>query len=243
MREFNLQNEVNNLLESLDDVDFSNVKSILGWFYKGIDYNSMYENLEIAKYVYFKLKENGYRAMVNPEEELKTFNALINSKGKVDPGILGKSIISQIMESIRKCRSFNTSLTYLIEMYNQLYNKEYACSIMMNSLKNNIGNEILYVAFNEGVRILRTGTLLNVEPYKSITVTDPESSPGYGGIRIPFVGFRTAITSIHSSSGMCLYSNSLIEEGYNIQDFKKIEKLNMDTFGENYNNTIKRGFM
>lgn len=231
MGEVNLKNEARNLMVNFDKIDFYNVYSVLEWFYQVIDFNSMFEDNAISNYIYQRLVEKGYRELEDPKSELKAFNELLGKKDNVDSGLIGRSLISQIMTFIKKGQSLDMSLICLIQIFNERFNKELATTSMMNSLKQNIGTEVVYVGFRNGTQFLKTGTLDNVEDFKSITID---------GERIPFIGFNIAIVKIQSVGGKELYNNSLIKDGYNIQDFTMIEKLNNETFGDEYQKAVKK---
>ena len=59
MKRISLIDEINELLIDFSQLDLKDVKSILSWFYKGLYYNSMYDNEDIANYLYNELKALG----------------------------------------------------------------------------------------------------------------------------------------------------------------------------------------
>ena len=225
MPRFNLIDEVNQILEEFERVDFKDINSILGWFYKAIYHNSMYTDLNISNYLYNKLRSNGYMEIEYSKEAIKDFYSLLNRNLNIEPNKIANAIISQIMFSLKNSESFDEGLNSYIKYYNEKYNHDKITQDMMSSLKEKVGSRVVYVKLSDGEFNLQNGIIESVEEYQAITIN---------GERIPFVGYNTGIKTIYSTEGKYLYNNERLTKEMDLENLESIREANLKTFGDAY---------
>ncbi len=203
MKAFNLIGEVQKLIDELNEINLSNAFSVLEWFYKAIDYNSMFEDRNISGYVFDTLKGAGYQPMLDPVKDLASFKQLMNSANSVSELDIANALIRQIMYVIRESHSLSMTHISLVQAFNEKYNKQFAYDFMMKNLKECIGEKIVYTGMKNGEYFIQTGVLTYVSDFKFFTVN---------GVEIELFGEETAILTIQSSTGKILFSNNMRQE-------------------------------
>lgn len=102
-------------------------------------------------------------------------------------------------------------------------NRKEKAIAMFVKLKEHIGENVTYTAWDYGVKVIGTSKLKNVKDFKCVEI---------GNDSIPFVGFGAAILSIVSMDFEVLYSNPYIENGYDRRTDKDIFESKRLIFGD-----------
>ena len=226
MKRISLIDEINELLIDFSQLDLKDVKSILSWFYKGLYYNSMYDNEDIANYLYNELKAIGYEETETTRESIRSFYRLLSKATDMDEMKIANALISQIMTNLKKSQAFDESLNSYIKFYNEKFNSAKISKDMMESLKKNIGSRIVFVKLSNGKYEMDNGVIDAVEDFKSVII-DKE--------RFPFIGYNTGIKTIYSIEGKYLYNNELLSKETNLESLEEINEANQNAFGSSYN--------
>lgn len=229
MPESNKKIELSELLNSFEKADLNNAVSVLEWFYKSINQLLVSENQ--TEIIYNRLIEKGYKEISSAKEELDCYNMLMKDKESASAERIGYVLISLILKSLKEYQTLDMSLVCFIRIFNERFNNEKTYSNMMNYLNESIGKNIIFSGYINGSSFLKNGILEKVDAYKTITVN---------GERIPFIGYNTAIATVYDDNGNLLYSNTKVGKNYDLTNFSEIEKLNYETFGNNYNDSLKR---
>lgn len=203
MKVFSLEGEVQNLINELNNLNLSNAFNVLEWFYKTIDFNSMFEDKNIASYVYSTLTNAGYQTMLDPVSDLASFKRLMNSGQTASEIDIANALIRQILYSIKDAHSLDMTLICLVQAFNEKYNKKFAYGYMMENLKECIGEKIVYIEKANGQYFIRTGVLTYVSDFKFFTVN---------GKKVEFFGDDVTILTINSESGKLLFNNNIAPE-------------------------------
>lgn len=203
MKAFSLEGEVQNLIDELRRLKLSNAFTVLEWFYKTIDYNSMFEDKNISNYVFSALTEAGYQPMQDPVSDLANFKKLMNSGASASEIEVANGLISQILYAIENSQSLDTMLISLIQTFNERFNKQFAYGLMMENLKECIGDRILYTGMRNKQYFIQRGILTYVSDFKFFTVNGEE---------LEFFGDDTTILTIESSTGKTLFRNDASKE-------------------------------
>ena len=203
MKAFSLEGEVQNLIDELKNLNLSNAFSVLEWFYKTIDYKSMFEDKNISSYVYSTLREAGYQTMQDPVSDLANFKKLMNSASTAKELDVANAIIRQILYAINEYQSLDTTLVCLIQAFNEKYNKQFAYGLMMANLKECIGEKVVYTGMKNGEYFIDRGILTYVSDFKFFTVNGEE---------IELFGDDTVILNIESATGKTLFNNNVSKE-------------------------------
>lgn len=203
MTSFNLEGEVQNLIDELKGLNLSNAFSVLEWFYKTINYRSMFEDSNIASYVLSTLREAGYQTVQDPVSDLANFKKLMNSGLSANEIEVAKGLIRQIIYAIQECHSLDMTLICLIQAFNEKYNKQFAYGLMMENLKECIGEKIVYTGMKNGEYFIQRGILTYVSDFNFFTVNGEE---------IELFGVDTTILTIESSTGKILFNNNVSKD-------------------------------
>lgn len=203
MKAFNLMDEVQKLIDELKTINLSNAFSVLEWFYKAIDYNSMFEDKDISNYVFNTIKEAGYLPVLDPVKDLASFKQLMNSGASSSELEIANALIRQILYAIGESRSLDMTLICLIQAFNEKYNKQFAYGLMMENLKECIGEKIVYTGIKNGEYFIETGILNYVSDFKFFTVN---------GVEIELFGDETSILTIQSATNKILFNNNVTPE-------------------------------
>lgn len=201
--------------------------SILEWFYDALDFKMIFEDENISKAIYNRLVEEGYKDIETPIEEFECFKILMKRDQDSSAERVGNSLISLIMKNILEQQSIVPPLIQFIEIYNETYNQERTYAKMMDNLNDSIGDDVTFVAIIDGEIKLLTGTMDDVDVYKSVTIN---------GKKYPFIGFQIAISKITSNFGKILYNNSHVALNDKLVDIEEINQKNEETFGLNIKN-------
>lgn len=200
MKAFNLVGEVQKLVDELKSLNLSNAFDVLEWFYKTVDYNSMFEDIEISNYVYATLVSAGYMTSADPETDLASFKKLMNSASTANEIEIAESLIRQALHAIKEHHSLSMTLICLIQTFNEKYNKKFAYGYMMENMKKCIGEKIVYTGKRNGEFFIETGVLTYVSDFKFFTVNGEE---------IEFFGDDVTILSIQSSTQEIIFNNNV----------------------------------
>lgn len=230
MEQFNLEVKTANLISDFDKACSNGTISILEWFYKAINYKGIFES-DFADVMHSKLTLLGYKEVTSPAEELEGFKSLMQKGGYDDSEKVGSTIISLILKCLNEKSPLSQVLEQFISIYNQTFNKEHTFDGMMNALKGAIGSEVTFVLIKEGKIELQTGTLDEVDDYRSVTIS---------GVNYPFIGHNTAINKITTSEVSVLFNNSLSKTTDNLSGEDIIEKKNIELFGNKYTKELKK---
>lgn len=224
MEQFDLRKEVESQISKFETAIVNGTVSILEWFYNSINIKMIFEDESIADVIYNHLVNKGYKEIDNPLEELECFKRLMKREVDASAERIGNILISLIMNNLHEHKSMTPPLIQFIEIYNETYNQEKTYATMMSNLRASIGENVTFVALINGQIKLLTGTIENVEDYKSITIS---------GEKYPFIGFQVAISKITSNFGKILYNNSHVALNDKLVDISEINKKNEETFGAN----------
>ena len=233
MKRQSLIDEINELLISFSELEIRDAKAVLGWFYKAIYYNSMYDNEKISSFLYGELASIGYESVEPDREYIKSFYKMLNKSTEMDDLKIANALISQIMAYLKQSRSFDESLNSYIKFYNEKFNSAEINKDMMKALRENIGSKVVFVRLKDGNYEMVSGTIDALEEYKAIII-DQE--------RYPFIGYNTGIKTIYSIEGKYLYNNELLSKNTNLESFQAINELNYKTFGESYKDSQSKLF-
>lgn len=203
MKAFNLVEEAQKLIDELNNINLSNAFSVLEWFYKTIDYNSMFEDKNISNFVFSTLKEAGYLPILDPVKDLASFKQLMNSGASASELEIANALIRQILYAIKDSHSLDATLICLIQAFNEKYNKQFAYGLMMENLKECIGEKIVYTGMKNGGYFIDAGILTYVSDFKFFTVN---------GVEIELFGEEPSILTIQSSTGKLLFNNNVSPE-------------------------------
>lgn len=231
MEQYNLESEINNVLNLFETTNMSDVVSILEWFYKTLDNQIIFENDKSADMLYKALISNNYHEIDSPIEELECYKRLMKKSDDNSKERVGYQLISLIMKSLKEHKRISSVLRQFIEIYNETYNKEKTYASMMNSLKECVGESVTYVVLLKGEIKLLTGILESVEEYKSVTIN---------GERYPFVGYQVEISKITSIYGKTLYNNSHVSLSDDLSNIAIIKRKNEELFGNTYDESLKK---
>ena len=202
MEQFSLKKEVDKQISKFETALINGPVSLLEWFYNSLNINMIFEDESIADVLYKRLESKGYQEINNPIEELECFKRLMRREDDNSAERIGFSLLSLIMKNLHDHKRLSPPLVQFIEIYNETYNQERTYASMMNSLHEAIGENVTFVAIINGQIKLLTGTIENVEDYKSVTIS---------GEKYPFIGFQVAISKITSNFGKILYNNSIVD--------------------------------
>lgn len=200
LKAFSLIGETQKLVNELKSLNLSNAFDVLEWFYKTIDFNSMFEDREISDYVYATLVSAGYTTNSDPVSDLTSFKKLMNSGSSASEMDIAESLIRQALNAIKEHHSLDMTLICLIQAFNEKYNKKFAYSYMMDNMKKCIGEKIVYTGRRNGEYFIETGVLTYVSDFKFFTVNGQE---------IEFFGDDVTILNIQSSTGEIIFNNNV----------------------------------
>lgn len=233
MEQYNYERELELKIKELETATINNAgaKSILEWFYVNMDNIDLFEKEEYASLILKTLKNAGFQENTTPKEELDCLNKLLSKHEDNSSEVNGSLIISLIMDSIKNNVRMPIEYKQLVEMYNEKYNKETIMPEMMKTIEEHIGENVTFIVLLNGkIRIL-TGTLKELDPYKTVTIDDE---------RYPFIGYHVGIIKIVTEFGKMLYNNSYLSNEDNLDDFSVIEKKNQELFGDNYKEALNK---
>ena len=208
MKAFSLEGEVQNLIDELNKLNLSNAFDVLEWFYKTIDFNSMFDDKNISNYVYRTLANAGYETNLDPVSDLASFKKLMNSGQTASEIEIANALIRQALYAIKESHSLDMTLICLIQAFNEKYNKKFAYNYMMVSLKDCIGEKIVYTGMRNGEYFIETGVLTYVSDFKFFTVNGKE---------IEFFGDDVSILTIQSETGKIIFNNNVVPEEPNTE--------------------------
>lgn len=200
MKSFSLIGETQKLIDELKSLNLSNAFDVLEWFYKTIDFNSMFEDNEISNYVYATLVSAGYTTNADPVSDLTSFKKLMNSASTASEMDIAESLIRQALKAIQEHHALDMTLICLIQAFNEKFNKKFAYGYMMENMKKSIGEKIVYTGRRNGEYFIETGVLTYVSDFKFFTVNGQE---------IAFFGDEVSILNIQSSTGEIIFNNNI----------------------------------
>lgn len=229
MEHFDVEISIANLINEFSELKTADNLSILDWFYRAINYRSIFES-RFKETIVTVLKEKGVTELTTPKEELESFKSLMKKDETSNVESIGNTLLSLILKSLIENHSITPYLEQLIIVYNETYNKEKTFSEMMRKLKSAIGEEIVFVLIRNRAVELITGKLESVNAYNNVVID---------GIEYPFVGQNIEINKISTSSGLVLYSNITASPKDDLTDYKTLEKKKKTLFGNNYNGELK----
>lgn len=230
MERFDLEANTANLINEFDKASFNGTLSILEWFYKALNYKSLFEG-DFAETIYKRLIERGYTEVLNPVDELNCYKALIQTSNDLNSEKVGYTIISLLLKNINEKTPISPDLAQFVEIYNETFNKEKTHAGMMKNIQDSIGENVVFVIIRDGRIELLTGTLNEVDPYHSVTIDEE---------RYPFIGFNIEINKITNQDGKVLFNNHLASTTDMLDDANVIEKKNLKLFGNNYNKELRK---
>lgn len=228
MAKFNLIEEINKILNEFDNVDMHDIKAILSWFYKAIYLGNMYEDADIAKRLLERLTSHGYETTISEEDYLHNVRTLIVESDPINEELIAKSLLSAIIRKLKNKEVLDENLNTFIRIYNERFNRTVTNRIMMESLKQCIGENIIYVCIKDEKFSLNNGVLDAVTDYQSISVN---------GENIPFIGYNIGIKTIHASDGKYLFNNPYLTVKSDLVELYSLEELKRKTFGKAYEDT------
>ncbi|MCH5166706.1 MAG: hypothetical protein J1F35_02320 [Erysipelotrichales bacterium] len=225
MEQFDLETSTNTLLDEFELVSFKGTMSILEWFYKAANFSSIFEERRYSEKIYTRLIEKGYDEVQSPIEEKKCFKKLMERTEDDSEQRVGYYIISLIMKKLKENKVLPASLIQFISIYNETYNKKKTYETMMENLKETIGEDVVFIVCEYGSIKLLAGTLENVDPFHSVTIS---------GETYAFIGSQRAIAKITDNNGKTIYNNARATDYDKISNSSIIEKKCEDLFGNNY---------
>ncbi len=230
MERFDLEANTANLINEFDKASFNGTLSILEWFYKALNYKSLFEG-EFAETIYKRLINQGYTGIQNPTDELNCYKAIMQNSSTLNSEKLGSTIISLLLKSLSEKAPIPSSLVQFVEIYNEIYNKEATHVEMMKNMQESIGESVVFVVIREGRVELLTGKLNEVDPYHSVTINEE---------KYPFIGFNIEINKITNNDGKILFNNHLASTTDILDDLNIIEMKKIKLFGNNYKKELRR---
>lgn len=215
------QENISILIRSFKQLDVSDTKELLGWFYDATEYNSLFEIPTADTFIAKRIQDAGYPITLDKAKYFVSINDFLN--GKVSElRELELALIATIMSHIIMGEQLDMVTISLLRIYNLTYNKEKTTSKMMKNMREYIGNQVVCVGYRDSERYFINGRLDDVQDFESITVDD---------IVYQFVGENEALSTVRSSDGKELYTNILIKSDYKLQDEKSLNDLSYATFG------------
>lgn len=203
MKSFSLVGEAQKLIDEFNGLNLSNAFNVLEWFYKTIDFNSMFEDKDISSYIYSTLTNVGYQTNLDPVDDLANFKRLMNSGTTASSIDIANALIRQILYTIKESNSLSMTMICLIQAFNEKYNKKFAYNYMMENLKECIGEKIVYTGLKNGEYFIKAGILTYVSDFKFFTVNGQE---------IEFFGDDETILTIQSEMGKIVFNNDVAPE-------------------------------
>ena len=225
--------KINELIKQFDSLDHENIKELMAWIYKTLNYKLMYDNPSIGTYIVKRLKSKGYTGTTDKKKTELEFFRMLRKDNEFLPDEIATSIISMYIHDLSVNDSVDEALSTYIRHYNESYNQERIMSDMMSLLKENNGSRVVYVKYRDGELLTQNGTINGVEEYQAVTIN---------GERIPFIGNNIGIKTIYSTDGKYLFNNNLLTKNSNLESFESINDLNIKTFGENYEQSTQKLF-
>lgn len=225
MEQFDLKTATNILLDEFYMISDKDTIALLEWFYRAINYKSIFEVPENAKKIYNRLLSRGYEEVKNSHEEYECFKKLMERTVDDSEERVGSYLISLVMKSLKENKPLPVSVEQLICIYNETYNKKHTYENMMASLETSVGGSVVFVISEYGKLNLLTGTLVDVDPFHSVTIDNEIYA---------FIGSERVISKITDINGKVLYNNGRATSYDNLRDSSKIEKQSQDLFGRNY---------
>lgn len=218
--------------ESIDyfsSTSFNNTISILEWFYNMRNYKIIFEDETMSNLIYDRLLSLEYKELDSAIEEAFYIRKLLRGDSEEEMENIGSTLISLIMSHLKEHKSLEPYIRQFIEIYNEKFNKSKTYDKMMNSLKESIGEDIVFVVIIKNELKLLTGKLEEVDAYKSLTIN---------GEVYPFIGNNIAINKITTNAGELLFNNSNISIQDELDDEKVVEKKREGLFKDNYKSPI-----
>lgn len=219
------RNKINSYLLQLNEVDINDASSILMWFYRVKDANIMFETYEVSDSVYKRLTGSGYDETQRLEEEKEVIKLISGSSENINKNILARQIISIILKKIRNHESLDLATISLVEMFNEIYNRDAIFSYMMERLHESVGLRVTFNIIRDGNYSLLTGVLNEVDDYKSITVD---------GVKYSFIDINIGIRKITTVSGNVLYNNGSLNTKIDLNNHEEVKRLKNEIFKEKY---------
>ena len=172
---------------------------ILKWLAEAYYYNNELKEHGVFDELYIMLSSK-YKPLTEDPKALELVKEV--GKGDKEPSMNTMSLIvlEQIMIGLKGGLGLDTEhgIDKMLFDYHFKYNRDFINQIYMNQLHNKIGDKVYVVGKHERVPLLETGTLDDVEDYKSVKVN---------GTDYNFLGYKHYIRSISDENKNVLYYN------------------------------------